>query len=78
MPRFPEEIVYSEKYMDAEYEYRHVILTKDVYKLMPRKRVLQEAEWRRLGVKGSPGWINYDIYNPEPHILLLRKTRSNI
>ena len=37
MPRFPEEIVYSEKYVDADYEYRHVILTKDLFKMLPKR-----------------------------------------
>ncbi len=34
MPRFPEEVIYSDKYVDDEYEYRHVILTKELYKKM--------------------------------------------
>lgn len=76
MPRFPEDIVYSEKYMDEEYEYRHVILTKELYKMLPKKKIMTEPEWRRLGIKGSPGWVHYDIYNPEPHVLLLRKLRT--
>ena len=29
MPHFPNRICYSEKYYDNEFEYRHVILTKD-------------------------------------------------
>ena len=29
MPHFPDQICYSDKYYDKEYEYRHVLLTKD-------------------------------------------------
>jgi cyclin-dependent kinase regulatory subunit CKS1 len=76
MPRFPDDIIYSEKYADNQFEYRHVILPKEKYKSMPKKRLLLEQEWRALGVKGSPGWVHYDIYNPEPHVLLLRKPLS--
>ena len=32
MPRCPTDIVYSEKYIDAEFEYRHVILPHELYK----------------------------------------------
>ena len=47
MPHYPEEIEYSDKYMDDHYEYRHVILPKDVYKKMPRGRLLSEnVDWR--------------------------------
>lgn len=42
MPHYPDEIEYSDKYMDDYYEYRHVILPRDVYKKMPRGRLLLE------------------------------------
>lgn len=32
MPRFPVEIIYSDKYNDDDYEYRFIILTHDLYK----------------------------------------------
>jgi len=35
MPIYPIEIEYSEKYMDDLYEYRHVILTKQIFEAMP-------------------------------------------
>jgi len=50
MPHFPREIEYSDKYFDDHYEYRHVMLPKHVYKKMPRNRLLEEMEWRGLGV----------------------------
>jgi cyclin-dependent kinase regulatory subunit CKS1 len=50
MPRFPEDIIYSDKYCDEDFEYRNVILTKEIFKKMPRKKLLSENEWRSLGV----------------------------
>jgi cyclin-dependent kinase regulatory subunit CKS1 len=46
MPHFPEDIEYSDKYFDDVYEYRHVILPRNIYKKMPRGRLLSEMEWR--------------------------------
>lgn len=51
MPHFPDDIEYSDKYQDDFYEYRHVILPKDIYKKMPKERLLSETEWRALGVQ---------------------------
>lgn len=42
MVHYPDEIEYSDKYMDDYYEYRHVILPKDTYKKLPRGRLLTE------------------------------------
>jgi len=49
MPNFPDEIEYSDKYYDDEYEYRHVILPKHIYKKMIKNKLLSENEWRNLG-----------------------------
>ena len=77
MPHYPEEIEYSEKYNDDTYEYRHVILpkaiAKEMYKISQGKRLLEEDEWRGLGVTQSRGWAHYEIHRPEPHILLFRR-----
>ena len=73
MPHFPNEIEYSEKYCDEIYEYRHVHLPKNVFKMMPRGRLLTESEWRALNVQQSRGWGHYEIHKPEPHILLFRR-----
>lgn len=56
MVHFPEEIEYSDKYTDDYYEYRHVILPKNIFKKMPRSRIMNETEWRSLGVQQSRGW----------------------
>merc|ERR1711907_203375 len=66
-------ISYSEKYQDETYEYRHVILPRDIAKMVPKGRLLMETEWRGLGVQQSRGWVHYAIHRPEPHILLFRR-----
>ena len=76
MPKFPTEIEYSEKYCDDFYEYRHVILPKDIFKKIPKNRCLDEKEWREIGVTQSRGWINYEIHKPEPYILLFRRIKG--
>jgi hypothetical protein len=37
------------------YEYRHVILPKEIAKKVPKGRLLTEQEWRHLGVQQSLG-----------------------
>eukprot|EP00211_Chloroparvula_japonica_P020020 CAMPEP_0119132024 /NCGR_PEP_ID=MMETSP1310-20130426/11193_1 /TAXON_ID=464262 /ORGANISM="Genus nov. species nov., Strain RCC2339" /LENGTH=73 /DNA_ID=CAMNT_0007122631 /DNA_START=165 /DNA_END=386 /DNA_ORIENTATION=- len=69
----PQQIVYSPRYSDNEFEYRHVILPHDIAKLVPKGKLLTEEQWRALGIQQSPGWIHYAIHRPEPHILLFRR-----
>ncbi|CAJ0579900.1 unnamed protein product, partial [Mesorhabditis spiculigera] len=64
---------YSPKYEDDEYEYRHVHVTKEVAKQVPKNRLLSETEWRSLGIQQSPGWEHYMIHGPERHVLLFRR-----
>ncbi|KAK4524015.1 hypothetical protein GAYE_SCF01G1914 [Galdieria yellowstonensis] len=71
-----QQIQYSEKYYDDTYEYRHVILPPDIAKLLPKNRLLSEAEWRGLGVQQSRGWVHYAIHRPEPNILLFRRPKQ--
>jgi cyclin-dependent kinase regulatory subunit CKS1 len=66
-------IEYSEKYLDGKFEYRHVILPKDLAKNVPKQRLLSENEWRGIGVQQSRGWEHYACHRPEPHILLFRR-----
>jgi cyclin-dependent kinase regulatory subunit CKS1 len=88
MPHYPDEIEYSDKYLDDTHEYRHVILPKRIAKEMFRlfhiadfksgskvgePRLLMENEWRSIGVQQSRGWQHYEIHKPEPHILLFRR-----
>lgn len=51
----------------------HVILPKEIAKLIPKNKLLSEAEWRAYGVQQSRGWEHYAIHKPEPHILLFRR-----
>ncbi|XP_061462723.1 cyclin-dependent kinases regulatory subunit 1 isoform X1 [Rhineura floridana] len=69
----PLKIYYSDKYDDEEFEYRHVMLPKDIAKLVPKTHLMSESEWRNLGVQQSQGWVHYMIHEPEPHILLFRR-----
>mmetsp|Transcript_22848 Transcript_22848/g.29860 ORF Transcript_22848/g.29860 Transcript_22848/m.29860 type:complete len:105 (+) Transcript_22848:91-405(+) len=66
-------IEYSEKYNDDSFEYRHVILSKDIAKQLPKGRLLEDHEWRGIGVQQSRGWVHYAIHRPEPHILLFKR-----
>jgi cyclin-dependent kinase regulatory subunit CKS1 len=67
-------IEYSKRYSDDQFEYRHVILPKDIAKKLPDPpRLLTETEWHGLGVHQSDGWMHYEIHGPEPHILLFRR-----
>jgi len=67
------EIYYSQKYCDDKYEYRHVVLPKEIAKQVPKHKLMTEAEWRKLGVQQSPGWVHYLWHEPEPHVLLFRR-----
>lgn len=73
MVHFPREIEHSDKYYDTNFEFKHVILPKDLYDRMPKCRLLSESEWRKLGVTQSRGWQHYTIHRPEPHILLFKR-----
>lgn len=70
---YSENIFYSAKFSDTQYEYRHVTLPQQLAKLIPKTHLLTETEWRNLGVVMSPGWVHFMLHEPEPHILLFRK-----
>lgn len=65
-------ILYSEKYYDENFEYRHVQIPPEMAKTVPKK-LMTEDEWRAFGIQQSHGWIHYMIHEPEPHILLFRR-----
>lgn len=69
-------IQYSEKYYDELSEYRHVILPKEISKLLPKGRLMAEREWRSIGVQQSLGWEHYLIHRPEPHILCFKRPKN--
>ncbi len=43
MPVYPPEIDYSDKYSDDFYEYRHVILPKELMKKLTKGKLLSEG-----------------------------------
>src|SRR3989338_10268845 len=76
--KFQPRIIYSEKYYDNEgYEYRHVILPRELKNYVPRSRLMEENEWRQVGVQQSVGWKHYMIHRPEPHVLLFKRPRTD-
>merc|ERR1712189_79440 len=72
------EILYSDKYCDETHEYRHVTLPKELSKLIPSERLMTETEWRNLGIHQSLGWVHYLIHDPEPHVLLFKRPRTDL
>ncbi|KAL0278395.1 UNVERIFIED_CONTAM: hypothetical protein PYX00_000226 [Menopon gallinae] len=66
------ELYYSAKYCDDEYEYRHVCVPKEMVKLIPM-HLMSEEEWREIGIQQSEGWIHYMRHKPEPHVLLFKR-----
>ncbi|KAJ3189077.1 hypothetical protein HK101_008957 [Irineochytrium annulatum] len=74
-----DEIFYSARYYDEEMEYRlHVALPKKLEAMLPnsaRNRLLNEDEWRRLGIRMTTGWKHYLLHNPEPHIFLFQREK---
>lgn len=82
---FLDMIHYSPRYSDDSNEYRHVMLPKDMLKVIPQDyfnpetgtlRILLEEEWRGLGITQSLGWMHYETHAPEPHILLFKDRKS--
>lgn len=42
-----------------ELDDRHVILPKEMLKSINKGQMLQESEWRSIGVQQSRGWVHY-------------------
>ncbi|MCJ1415546.1 Cyclin-dependent kinases regulatory subunit (Cell division control protein cks1) [Xylographa parallela] len=83
LEEFIDSIHYSARYSDNEYEYRHVQLPKAMLKAIPKEyfdpakgtlKLLWEEEWRGLGITQSLGWEHYEVHEPEPHILLFKRS----
>ncbi|TPX50131.1 hypothetical protein SeMB42_g00147 [Synchytrium endobioticum] len=73
-----DKIYYSQRYYDDDYEYRHVILPKQLYKEIPQHLkgcLLSDAEWRAIGITQSVGWEHYCIHAPEPHIFMFKRQK---
>ncbi|UJR08612.1 hypothetical protein I4U23_012871 [Adineta vaga] len=65
---------YSATYEDDTYQYRHVILDKGMVSLIPKNRLMDECEWRALGIKQGANWEHYLIHKPEPFVLMFRRS----
>ncbi|GAA6042564.1 hypothetical protein JCM8097_003132 [Rhodosporidiobolus ruineniae] len=74
--RLADQIFYSARYADDDFEYRHVIIPKSLVKYLPKDRLAEEDEWRGLGIRQSPGWVHYERHAPEPHILLFKREKD--
>ncbi|KAF3822914.1 hypothetical protein GH733_010350 [Mirounga leonina] len=48
----------------------HVMLPKDIAKLVPKTHLMSESEWRNLGVQQSQGWVHYMIHEPDNEVQL--------
>ena len=75
-------IHYSDRYSDDDYEYRHVILPKPLFKMLPKTffnpdnsgtlRLLDEKEWRGIGITQSLGWEHYEVHGEHASDILSR------
>ena len=54
---------------------RHVMLPKELSKLVPKDHLMSETEWRSIGVQQSRGWHHYLIHEPGMPNKLLLKTQ---
>ncbi|KNE59274.1 hypothetical protein AMAG_03584 [Allomyces macrogynus ATCC 38327] len=62
--KYGEKINYSPRYADDEWEYRHVTLPRELVKYVPADRLMEEDEWRALGVQQSLGWYTCFALSP--------------
>ncbi|KAJ3288039.1 Cyclin-dependent kinases regulatory subunit (Cell division control protein cks1) [Borealophlyctis nickersoniae] len=74
-----DQVYYSERYTDDKYEYRHVILPKELLRFIPRPmlgRLLTEDEWRSIGIMQSAGWVHYMCHAPEPNVFVFQREKN--
>lgn len=55
---------YSERFMDSHFEYRYVVLPRDMLseEIKRKGALLSEEEWRALGIMQSRGWTHYGFH----------------
>lgn len=46
------------------YNFRHVVLPKEMVKLVPKTHLMTEEQWRAIGVQQSKGWVHYMTHSP--------------
>ena len=66
---------YSRKYIDDLYEYRNVVISIAKIEMIPHRTLLNEDQWRSLGINQDSSWIHYTYYIPEPNVLMFRRLR---
>ena len=51
---------YSERFVDDHFEYRYVILPRDMASDIKARKdpILSEEEWRGMGIQQSRGWAH--------------------
>nr|XP_031861389.1 uncharacterized protein CI109_002993 [Kwoniella shandongensis]KAA5528461.1 hypothetical protein CI109_002993 [Kwoniella shandongensis] len=70
---YSEKIQYSPRYANEDWEYRHVIIPKQLVRYVP-PGVCPEDVWRGIGIRQSPGWEMYMRH--DPHVLLFRRPKN--
>ena len=63
--------VSTDKHHFTDFILRHVVLPKEIAKLVPKTRLMSEEEWRSIGVTMSAGWVHYMIHKPGKLFCLL-------
>lgn len=53
---------YSERFLDDEFEYRYVVLPREMATELKNKKILAEDEWRSMGIQQSRGWAHYGFH----------------
>ena len=53
---------YSERYFDDHFEYRYVVLPREMAAELKNKKILSEDEWRGMGITQSRGWAHYGFH----------------
>ena len=66
-------IYYSDRYRDRNFEYRHVTIPVSLLAFVKKNKLLEEHEWRSIGIQQSRGWEHYCIHPTEPHVLPFRR-----
>lgn len=67
-----QEILYSDKYTDDEYEYRHAVIPRKLFKIIP-PGLLTEDEWRAYGINQSLGWEHCMRHASEARLFIFRR-----
>ncbi len=75
--------MYMERYSVGEEEHREVHLSAAAFDQLleltcDTPTILQEAQWRGLGVEQSPGWMHIGEAPGKPHVLLFCRPQDSL